>query len=117
MRGWFRKVWNVRGGGLYAVGYIVSFLWFEIGSLAGDIAGVFELGNGHIIQFIVGIVVDSFRNMALAFMWPYYIVQWSPVYGGIALGVAFALFPRYLKKPIERYLFDGEPETEAPKKA
>ena len=33
------------------------------------------------------------------------VIRIDPVYGGIALGLAFWLFPIYLKKPIERWLF------------
>jgi hypothetical protein len=36
-RGWFRKVWKVRGGGLYALGFALSFVYFEISSLGDDI--------------------------------------------------------------------------------
>ena len=39
-RTWFRKVWEVRGGGLYACGFAVTFVIFEIGSLADDVLGV-----------------------------------------------------------------------------
>ncbi|MGB5625496.1 MAG: hypothetical protein WBM61_07185 [Woeseiaceae bacterium] len=36
-RDWFRKVWKVRGGGLYALGFALSFVYFEVGSLGDDI--------------------------------------------------------------------------------
>jgi hypothetical protein len=42
-------------------------------------------------------------------MWPVYVaILWPPA-GAIALGLAFVLFPRYLKKPIERWLFHDQP--------
>ena len=49
--------------------------------------------------------------MVKAFIWPVYVIQIDPVYGGIALGLAFWLFPIYLKKPIERWIFDSESDV------
>jgi hypothetical protein len=34
-----------------------------------------------------------------------YVVQFQPPVGLIALVAAFVLFPRYMKQPIERWLF------------
>ena len=50
-RNWFRKVWKVRGGGLYAVGFAVSFIYFEIGSLGEDILAAGSLFNGNALNF------------------------------------------------------------------
>ena len=36
-RNWFRKVWRLRGGGLYACGFAITFVVLEIGSLADDV--------------------------------------------------------------------------------
>jgi len=97
---------------LYAVGYIVSFLWFEIRSVGADIVGFFgtDVLSSELFGFLIGIVVDSFTNMVKALMWPVYIIQINPIYGGIALGLAFAIFPKYLKKPLEKHLFGEEQE-------
>ena len=105
-RTWSRKVWAVRGGGLYACGFAVSFIVLEIGSIAEDIAGVGNLFNGQIIEFLLGFIVDSFKNTLEALMWPVKIVSLAPPWGAIGLGLAFVIFPKYLKQPIERWLFD-----------
>ena len=111
-RNWFHKVWDVRGGGLYAVGYILTFLYFEIRSVGADIVDFFgtDLLSSELFGFLIGIVVDSFTNMVKALMWPVYIIQINPMYGGIALGLAFYIFPKYLKKPLEKKLFGEERE-------
>ena len=49
-REWFRKVWKVRGGGLYAVGFAVAFVIYEIGSLADDVLGIGALFSGQAIE-------------------------------------------------------------------
>jgi hypothetical protein len=108
-RSWFRKVWEVRGGGLYAVGFAVAFLYFEIReAVVEDIPQLFAMNDilsSEIIGFGIQFLVDSMVNFVSALMWPVYVVQLWPPVGLIALVAAFVLFPRYLKKPIERWLF------------
>jgi hypothetical protein len=113
-RTWFRKVWEVRGGGLYACGFAVTFIILEIGSLADDITGIGAVFNGEVISFLIGFIIDSFMNTFYALLWPVYILQWATPWGAIALGVAYWLFPTYVKPHIEGWLFDGELETENP---
>jgi len=110
-RTWFRKVWKVRGGGLYAVGFAATFLYLEVISLADDVLGIGALFRGEAIEFFVNLVVESFMNTIAAFMWPVEVVQFSPPVGVIALGIAFWLFPIFVKPHIERWLFDDELET------
>jgi hypothetical protein len=107
-RSWFRKVWDVRGGGLYAVGFALTFLYLEVLDLADDVLGIGALFNGQIVDFIVDFFIDSLGNTIAAFMWPVEILQWEPPFGVIALGVAFWLFPIYAKPHIEKWLFDDE---------
>ena len=112
--GWFRKVWKVRGGGLYAVGYILTFLFFEAKTVAEEVAestGIVDFLSNQIFEFIIRFATDSLQNMIKAFMWPVYIVELSPPYGAIALGLAFFAFPKYLKKPIEKWLFGDDKES------
>lgn len=107
-RDWFRKVWKVRGGGLYACGFAITFIVLEIGSLADDVLGIGAIFNGQAIEFAINFIVDSFSNTIRAFIWPVYIVQWAPPWGAIALGLGFLLFSSYMKKPIEGWLFDDD---------
>jgi len=104
-RNWFRKVWKVRGGGLYACGFALTFLVFEIGSLRDDIAQIGGIFNGELIEFVINFLIDSFTNTIKAFAWPVYVVQIAPPFGAIGLGIAFVAFTKYLKPPITRWLF------------
>lgn len=107
-RNWFRKVWKVRGGGLYALGFAVTFIILEVQSLADDVLGIGALFGGQAIDFIISFVIDSFMNTISALMWPLKVVQFAPPWGAIALGLAFLGFTSYLKKPIENWMFDDE---------
>lgn len=109
LRGWFRRAWNVRGGGLYAVGFAAAFLILEINEIIfDDIPQFIAMNNvfsSELIGFGIEFIIDTFFNFVMALIWPVYIVTLWPPAGAIALGLAFVLFPRYLKKPIERWLF------------
>ena len=114
-REWFRKVWKVRGGGLYAVGFAVAFIIYEIGSLADDVLGIGALFSGQAIEFLIDFFIDSLTNTVRALIWPVHIVQYAPPFGAIALGIAFWLFPTYVKPHIEAWLFkDGEVQENEP---
>lgn len=109
-RTWFAKVWKIRGGGLYACGYAVTFLVLEIRSLAGDVFeadGIVDFFTEQIFETLFRFLGESLANMISAFMWPIYLVQLNPPWGAIGLGLAFAIFDLVLRKPIERWLNAG----------
>jgi hypothetical protein len=110
-RTWFAKVWKVRGGGLYAVGYALTFVYLEVRAIfreIGEAEGIVDFFTNQIIEFLFRFLSESLVNMISAFMWPVYLIQlWQP-YGIILLVGMFVLFPIALKKPIERWLFGGE---------
>jgi len=111
-RRWFRKVWKVRGGGLYALGFAVTFIIFEVQSFADDVMGIGSLFNGQAIEFIVQVIVDSFVNTWLALLWPLYVVRFAPPWGAIGLGVVFFVFATHIKGPLERWMFADMPLDE-----
>ena len=107
-RAWFRKIWNVRGGGLYACGYALTFLILEVTTVFGELAESESIGNflsEQLVEFVFRFATDSIANLIKALMWPVYIVQWQPPVGAIALGAAYFAFAKYLKKPITVWLF------------
>jgi hypothetical protein len=110
-RTWFAKIWRVRGGGLYAVGYALTFAYLEVRSIISEIMeaeGVVDFFTGQIIEFFIRFISDSVLNMVQAFMWPLWLIQaWQP-FGAIALCLLFIAFPLVLKKPLEHWLFGDE---------
>jgi len=105
-------VWNVRGGGLYACGFAVTFTVLEAGSFIEDFKEIGLLLDGQVIAFILNFIVDSLQNTVQAFMWPVFVIQFAQPWGAIGLGVVFLLFPVYLKKPIEAWLFSDDESEE-----
>ena len=116
-RTWFGKVWKVRGGGLYAVGYALTFAYLEVRAIISEIAeaaGVIDFFTNQLIEFVFRFLSETLFNMIQAFMWPVYLIQaWQP-YGLILLVLLFILFPVVLKKPIERWLFGDQPKESSP---
>ena len=116
-REWFRKVWTVRGGGLYAVGFAVTFVILELQEVVGDLASLAAMitggGLNELIGFVFGFIIDSFVNTFYSLIWPVYVIQWQPPWGAIGLGLAYAGFASFLKQPITNWLFHDQPPPDA----
>ena len=111
-----RTVWDARGGGLYACGFLVTFVFLEIRMLILDIYTAESVGSffsGQLSDLLFKYVGQSLQNTISAFMWPAYIIELNPTWGAGALAAMFVLFPRFLKKPLERWLF-GDAEGRSP---
>lgn len=108
-RRWLAKVWHTRGGGLYACGYLVSFVYLEARTILSELfeaEGIVDFLTNQLFEFIFRFLGDSISNMVQAFMWPVEVVQFASPYGAIGLGLAFVAFDRFLRKPIENWLLD-----------
>jgi len=116
LRRWVAKLWTVRGGGLYAAGYILTFCYLEMRSLLvqiGESEGVVDFLTGEILEFFFRFLGDSIGNMIAAFLWPLRIIEYRPPAGIIALGVAFVLFELVLRKRIDRWLHADDEDAES----
>jgi len=112
-----RTVWDAHGGGLYACGFVIAFLWLEATTVVDEIASSSSLAafvTDQLFEFLFRFTVQSLTNTILAFIWPAFVLQWSPMWGGALLGVLYLAFPRFIKPTITRWLFDDEPESEKP---
>ncbi len=115
-REWFRKIWKARGGGLYALGFAVTFLYLEINELITDDIptllglGIFDLGAW--IEFAVDLVLDIMKNTLFALIWPVFVIGWKSPLGLILLIIAFALFPKHVKPHIEQWLANSDAATD-----
>ena len=110
-RRWFRTLFRVRGGGLYALGYVVTFAWLEVTSLFGDLLeadSVSGFVSGQAVEFAFRFLSESIQNMVLAFVWPVQVLRFSPPYGVLFLAAMFLVFGRFVKPHLERWLFGDE---------
>lgn len=113
MRRSFRTVWDARGGGLYACGYVLTFIWLEVTMFVGDVLAAESIGalfGEQIFEMLFRFLGESLQNMIQAFMWPVFIIQMSDKWGIVTLVVMYVVFNRLLKERIEQWLFhDDEP--------
>ena len=106
-----RTVWDARGGGLYACGFVVTFVFLEIRMFFLDIWEA-ESVSGYVTEqvgeMLFKYIGESLQNTIHAFLWPVYFIEIRPPWGVGILAVMYLVFPRYLKAPLERWLFPGE---------
>lgn len=104
----FRTIWDARGGGLYACGYLLTFLWLETTMFLGDIIEAESVGaflGGQLFEMFFRFLSESLGNMIVALMWPVFVVTFAPPWGAVGFGLAYLAFDKVLKMPIERWLF------------
>lgn len=109
VRPWLRKMWDARGGGLYACGFVMTFVYLEAKTLIAEIlasTGVIDFFTGQLFEMLFRFLGASFKNMLLAFMWPAPIVRFSPPWGiAILIGI-YVIFAYFVKEALQRWLFD-----------
>ncbi len=111
MRPWFRKVWKARGGGLYACGFVLTFVYLEASMVIGEImaaTGFVDFFTEQLMELPLRFLGESFQNMIQAFIWPVEIITYSPPWGIAILAAMYLLFTYLIKKPLEQWLFSDE---------
>jgi hypothetical protein len=109
-----RTIWDARGGGLYACGYVLTFAWLETKMFFDDIVSADSVGGylgEQLFEMLFRYLGESISNMIAAFLWPVSVIDIRPPLGLIALAILFAVFPRWIKPALERWLFADEDAT------
>ena len=110
-RKWSRKTWELRGGGAYAMGFIVTFLYLEtMDILFDDVPKLYAMQNlaSDIPAFIIEFLIDTLMNLMWAFIWPVLVLQLPTPWNIILLVAVFTLFPKFVQKPVEHWLYEGK---------
>ena len=111
-----RTVWDARGGGLYACGFVVTFVFLEIKMFVLDIfnaesvSGFFSDQASEMLFKYLG---QSIENTVSAFIWPVFVIQLDGTWGIAILVGLYVLFPKFIKKPLEHWLFDDDADVRA----
>jgi hypothetical protein len=94
------KIWRVRGGGFYGLGYVVAFAILEIHAFVGNFEGDGDM-TSMILQEVVGFffrfATQSFLNGFIAFGWPVFVVDYLGGWGVLLIGVSWYAFDRWAK--------------------
>ena len=108
-------VWRARGGGLYACGFLVTFVYLEIRMFfvdifeAESISGFFSEAATEMLFKYLG---ESIQNTITAFIWPVWFVQYEQPWGIAMLVGMYLVFANFIKAPLENWLFHDEPPEE-----
>ena len=111
LRPWFRKVWKARGGGLYACGFVVTFVYLEVTMLIEEIlasTGIVDFFTEQLFELVFRFAGESLQNLIQAFIWPVPIISYSPPWGIALLVAMYLLFTAVIKEPLEQWLFHDE---------
>ena len=111
MRPWFRKVWKARGGGLYACGFVLTFVYLEASMLIAEIlaaTGVVSFFTEQLIELPFRFLSESLTNLVYAFLWPIPLLEFSPPWGFAILAAIYLIFEKFIKKPLTQWLFHDE---------
>ena len=114
LRPWFRKVWKARGGGLYACGFVLTFVYLEASMLFGEIVsatGFVDFFTEQLLELPFRFLTESLSNLVAAFLWPLPLLQYSPPWGIGILAVIYVLFTYLVKEPLEKWLFHDEEQS------
>lgn len=114
MRPWFRKVWKARGGGLYACGFVLTFVYLEVSMLFGEIVaatGFVDFFTEQLLELPFRFLTESLSNLVAAFVWPVPLLQFRPPLGVGILAVIYVLFVFLVKEPLEKWLFHDEEQS------
>ncbi|MEJ2603249.1 MAG: hypothetical protein P8172_08120 [Gammaproteobacteria bacterium] len=107
IRSWLARLWAARGGGLYGLGVVVSFLVLEARTISGDFAasaGIADFLAGEIVEFVFRLGFMSFLNGFLALLWPVYVLERFEFWGLALLVAAYLVFEHALRPVVESRL-------------
>lgn len=104
MRASLIRLWSARGGGLYGLGYVLTFVALEVPT---TIANVTELVTGSasvlaaILEWLLRFGLDTLLNMLWAFLWPVFLLENMGGWGVAVLVVGFIVFEKLLRPMVE----------------
>ncbi len=83
------RIWRVRGGGFYGLGYVIAFVVLEVRAFVGNFEGDGDITSmiaQEVLGFFFRFAAQSFLNGFIAFGWPIFVVDASRWLGTAAAG-------------------------------
>ncbi|ANO52355.1 hypothetical protein [Woeseia oceani] len=104
----FRTMWEARGGGFYACGFVLTFIWLEISTLFSELmsaTGVGSFLSDQLLEFLFRFSLQSIGNTVQAFVWPALIIDEYELWGIAGIAISYLLFSQFLKSALTKWLF------------
>lgn len=111
------RMWRLRGGGFYGIGFVVTFVYTQARSLLEDATeadGVVDFLTSQLSEAIIRLTGDFLGNLISAFVWPLLVLGWFGGWGLVGLGVGFFVFDRWIKPWINRQFPEEVAESATP---
>ena len=108
------RLWRTRGGGLYGLGYVVTFVINEVPRIIDSAQAMIngsESVLGAMFEWLLRLGADTFASMVIAFLWPAYFLSLMGGWGLVALVVAYFVFEKLLRPLVESALPDLKPSV------
>lgn len=110
------RMWRLRGGGFYGIGFVATFVYTQAQSLFEDVAeadGMVDFLTSQLSEAIIRLTGDFLGNLLTAFLWPLWVLGWAGAWGLVALLVSFFVFDRWIKPWINAQFPDESAATPA----
>jgi hypothetical protein len=107
LRRWLLKIWISHGAGYYGLGFLLTFLSFEIQLLVDDLVeadGVSDFVTEQAFELILRFGFESFINGFKALIWPLYVIDGFGGWGIALLVVGYLAFERVARPIVEQTL-------------
>jgi hypothetical protein len=111
------KIWRVRGGGFYGLGYVIAFGVLEVRAFIGNFEGDGDVATmilQEVLQFFFRFAAQSFVNGFIAFGWPIFVVDYLGGWSILVLGGAWFVFDRWAKPWINSKVPELAPKEKPP---
>ncbi len=95
------RLWRVRGGGFYGLGYVIAFVVLEVRAFVDNWAvpgaDVVTVLVQEVLAFVFRFAAQSLLNGFIAFAWPIFVVKALGAIGLVLLGALAWVFDRYAR--------------------
>ncbi|MEM1436191.1 MAG: hypothetical protein AAGG11_19205 [Pseudomonadota bacterium] len=112
------KMWRVRGGGFYGLGFVVFFVGAQGVSLLQDLieaTGPVDFVTSQVLEGFIRLIGDTPWNFIRALLWPLQLLSWLGSWGLLPLLAGFIAFDRWVKPWLnDRYGLAPEPAPDEP---
>ena len=105
---WLLRLWMLRGGGFYGLGFVVFFVTLQIRSFIGDIAestGVIDFLSSQALEALLKVISETPFNFLWALLWPLQFLSWTGEWGLLVLLAAYLSFQRWVKPRLTERFF------------
>ncbi len=70
--------------------------------------GFVDFFTEQLLELPFRFLTESLSNLVAAFLWPLPLLQFSPPWGIAILAAIYLVFAKFIKKPLEQWLFQDE---------